>query len=95
MILTLDEARDYLRVTVDEVGDPTVIGYISAAETYLIKGGCVLNPDDESAKLAVKMLVVDYYENRDPESRSTGKLDAGLKSIITQLQLTDPAGDTS
>ncbi|MCO7175555.1 head-tail connector protein [Sporolactobacillus kofuensis] len=89
-ILTPDEAREYLRATPDELGDNEANSYISAAETYLIGAGCTLNPDDELAKIAAKMLIVDHYENRDPESRSTGKLDAGLKGIITQLQLTDP-----
>jgi hypothetical protein len=94
MILTPDEARDYLRAIPEEFDDDTALGYIAASETYLTNAGCVLNADDELAKLAVKMLVVMHYENRDPASRSTDKLDVGLKSIITQLQLIDPVGDT-
>lgn len=92
-ILTPDEARGYLRATSDELGDDEANSYIAAAETYLTGAGCTLKTDDELAKIAAKMLIVDYYENRDPASRSTGKLDAGLKGIITQLQLIDPVTD--
>lgn len=95
MMITADEAREYLRADSDELGDPEASSLIGAAETYLANAGCALNTDDELAKLAVKMTIVMYYENRDPDSRSTDKLDVGLKSIITQLQLTDPVGDPS
>lgn len=100
-LLTPDEAREYLRATSDEVDDIMVNSYISAAEMYLKNAGCVLNPDDELAKLAEKMLVVKYYEERDSESRSSVvadsalKLDVGLKSIILQLQLLEVPADES
>lgn len=86
MIITLEEARTNLGYEEDYTeADINILPLVMATENYLKNGGCVLNPDDELAKLAVKMLVNHWYNNREP----IGKADLipfGLKSIITQLK---------
>lgn len=85
-ILSLSEAKKYLKFDddyTDEDGD--VEPLIDAAETYLKNAGCTLNTVDEVAKLAIKMLVVHWYENREPIG-SGNKLAYGLQSLITQLK---------
>lgn len=65
--------------------DEDIEALISAAEKYLINAGCVLNIGDEVAKLATKMIVVVWHENRE----SVGTKDQFsfvLKSLILQLQ---------
>lgn len=52
---------------------------------YLKNAGCVLNTGDELAKLAEKMLVVNWYENRELTGSAT-QLTYGLQCIISQLQ---------
>ncbi len=96
MIITLDEAKKYLRLELDDdEEDGDVEALINAAETYLKNGGCVLNDGDEVAKLATKMLVVHWYENREPLGE-TNKLAYGLQALITQLQYCyDESSDTS
>lgn len=86
MVLTLEEAKKYLRLDVDDIEeDNDVIPLILAAEGYLTNAGCTLNTGDEVAKLAIKMLVVHWYENREPIGKGD-KLAYGLQALITQLQ---------
>ncbi len=85
-VLTLAEAKKYLRLDVDCTDEDTdIIALINAAEGYLKNAGCTLNTDDEVAKLAIKMLVVHWYENREPIG-SANKLAYGLQSLIAQLK---------
>lgn len=88
--LTTAQAEEYLRVGPDDVPDEaTIQGLMLAAEGYLLKAGCLLSADDELAKLAEKMLISHWYENREPVGIAT-KLAYGLNAIITQLQLSNP-----
>lgn len=80
----LDEVKEYLRVDgTDE--DPEIQGLINAAEAYLTNAGVIKDETNELYKLAVKMLVVNWYENRQPIGKAD-KLAFGLDSIITQLK---------
>lgn len=86
MIITVIEAKKYLRLEVDYTDeDVDIEALIAAAEGYLTNAGCTLNAGDEVAKLAVKMLVIHWYENREPIGQAN-KLAFGLQSLITQLK---------
>lgn len=88
--LTIAEAEEYLRVGPDAVPDEaTIQGLMLAAEGYFVNAGCQLNADDEVAKLAEKMLISHWYENREPVGVAN-KLAFGLDGIILQLQLANP-----
>jgi len=85
-VLTLAEAKKYLKLDVDYTDeDDDIQPLIDAAEGYLKNAGCTLNTGDKVAKLAIKMLVVHWYENREPIG-SGNKLAYGLQSLITQLK---------
>lgn len=94
MILTLKEAKQYLRLEeayTDE--DDEVTSLINAAETYLKNAGCTLKQENELGKLAIKMLVVYWYENRDPVG-NFDRLAFGLQNIITQLKVVQTGSGT-
>ena len=85
-VLSLSEAKGYLSIDAEDTDrDGDIQPLIDAAEGYLINAGCTLNPDDAVAKLAIKMLVNHWFENREPIG-SGNKLAYGLQSLITQLQ---------
>lgn len=84
--LSLDEAKSYLRLDESYTDEDTdITALINAAEKYLTNAGCTLNEGDEVAKLAEKMLVVHWYENREPIGKGD-LLAYGLQALITQLQ---------
>lgn len=86
MILTINEAKKYLRLDEDYTDEDTdITALIMAAGGYLKNAGCTLNAGDEVAKLAIKMLIVHWYENREPIGQGD-KLAYGLQALITQLQ---------
>ncbi|WP_318773059.1 head-tail connector protein [Bacillus gobiensis] len=91
----MNEAKRYLRIEEDFTEEDEDVGaLVSAAEKYLKNAGCLLNPDDEMAKLAVKMLTIHWYENREPIGNGD-KLAFGLQSLITQLQHCFEEGEPS
>jgi hypothetical protein len=86
MILTLEEAKRYLRMEIEYTEeDQDVEDFAMAAEIYLRKAGCVLSASDESSKLAIKMLINHWHENREPIG-SGDRLAFGLTELILQLQ---------
>jgi len=84
-ILSIEEAREYLHCdeTTDDGND--IQELIDTSEKYLLNAGCTLNQGDPIAKLAEKMLVNHWYENREPTG-SANKLAYGLQYLIIQLQ---------
>lgn len=85
-VLSLAEAKGYLSIDAEDTDrDRDIQPLIDAAETYLKNAGCTLNQSDEVAKLAIKMLVNHWFENREPIG-SGNKLAYGLQSLIIQLQ---------
>lgn len=91
MKVTVEEMKAYLRVDGEE--ENTMIdGLLQAAELYLLNAGCTLESINESAnnlaKLAIKLLVSHWYENRDIEKvgKTITKVSFSLESIITQLK---------
>lgn len=88
MIVTIKEMKEYLRVDGNDE-DNSIEGLIEAAEMYLVNAGCVLKDvngiEINLAKLAVKQLVVHWYENREPTGKAD-RLTFSLDNIITQLK---------
>ncbi|WP_096636422.1 head-tail connector protein [Clostridium cochlearium] len=88
MIITVEEAKRQLRIDSNEE-DLDIEDLIKTAEEYLINAGCILNKSDGTvkniAKLAVKLLVTHWYENREPIGKAD-KLAFSLDTIILQLK---------
>lgn len=85
-ILTLIQAKKFLRIDESETEeDDSVQDLIDSAEKYLLNAGCTLNTGDAVAKIAMKMLVNHWYENREPTGQGN-LLAFGLQSLIVQLQ---------
>jgi len=91
MIIEVTEMKEYLRVDGNEE-DASIESFIQAAESYLLNAGCILVGTNEAgnnlAKLAVKLLVSHWYENREVEKvgKTVAKTNFSLDSIITQLK---------
>jgi uncharacterized phage protein (predicted DNA packaging) len=86
MILTLDEAKDFLKIEHNDE-DTLIQGLIVAAENYIKNAtGKEFDNTNELAKLAVKLLVVNWYENREINTDKANKLAFSLDVILTQLK---------
>lgn len=86
MILSPNEIKGYLRLDEDYTDeDDELTSLAMAAENYLINAGCILSSENELAKLAIKILVVHWYENREPIGKAD-RLAFGLDNIIIQLK---------
>jgi len=86
-VLSLDEAKTYLHCDLGYTDEDTDIqSLIDTAEKYLLNAGCTLKSDDPTAKLAEKMLVNHWYNNREPTENANKLLSYGLPSLIIQLQ---------
>ncbi|PEL80022.1 head-tail connector protein [Bacillus wiedmannii] len=85
MVLKLKEAKEYLRVDGDEE-DTLISSFITAAEIY-IKNATSKKVDlkSELAKLAVRILISHWYENREAVGKAE-QLAFSLQSILVQLQ---------
>ena len=82
----LEHVKEYLRIDGDQ--DNTMLGLlIDSAKEYLSNAGVKENKSD-LYKLAVTMLVTQWYENRNQEidSRNKKVLELGLQTIILQLK---------
>lgn len=85
LVLKLEEAKEYLRVDGNEE-DMLITSLITAAEQYIKNSTSKdVNLNDELAKLAARILIAHWYENREPVGK-TGKLSFSLQSILIQLQ---------
>ncbi|MEC2553751.1 head-tail connector protein [Bacillus tropicus] len=85
MVLTVEEAKKYLRVDGDEEDD-LITSFVIAAEIY-IKNATSKNVDvkSELAKLAARILIAHWYENREAVGKAE-QLAFSLQSILVQLQ---------
>lgn len=80
----LDDVKQFLRIDgTDE--DAQIVALIDAAETYLTNAGVTKDESNELYKLAVEMLVTNWYENREPIGQAN-EIAFGLRNIITQLK---------
>ncbi len=83
--MELDELKEFLRI--DGTDEITLItGLQIAAEEYLTNAGIKKDYSKELYKLAIKLLVANWYENRNAESeKPLSKIPFGLDTIINQL----------
>ncbi|HEQ3553585.1 head-tail connector protein [Bacillus subtilis] len=84
MVVELKEMKEWLRVDGDEE-DNLVSSLISAAVKHLEKSG-VKDTENELYKLAVKMLVDEWYQNRGASGEGKNKLSYSVQSMILQLK---------
>mgnify|MGYP001238896923 CR=1 FL=1 len=87
MILTLEEAKKWLRVDGDDE-DSLIDMLIKAAETYLHNAVEVeFDHTNQLAKLFCLVLCADWYENRDMIGQQpSDKVRFTIQSIMAQLQ---------
>lgn len=85
--MNLEEIKQFLRIDGDE--DDTLIKSLQlAAEEYLSNAGAIKSYDRELYKLAVKLLISHWYENRDAVlvGSISKPLEFSLNCMIIQLQ---------
>ncbi|PEV74139.1 head-tail connector protein [Bacillus cereus] len=85
MVLTVEEAKKYLRVDGNEEDD-LITSFVEAAEIY-IKNATSKTVDlkSELATLAARILIAHWYENREAVGKAEQLL-FSLQSILVQLQ---------
>ncbi|MGH0606846.1 head-tail connector protein [Bacillus mycoides] len=85
MVLKLEEAKEYLRVDGNEE-DVLITSFIKAAERYIKNATSKdVDLDDELAKLAARILISHWHENREAVGKAE-QLAFSLQSILVQLQ---------
>ncbi|WP_369806542.1 head-tail connector protein, partial [Geobacillus sp. FJAT-46040] len=74
LIITLDEAKQWLRVEHSDE-DGLISTLINAAEKYLFNAtGNTFDSTNELAKLFCYVLVTDWYENREMIGKTSEKV---------------------
>ncbi|MGH1092464.1 head-tail connector protein [Bacillus mycoides] len=85
MILKLEEAKAYLRLDGDEE-DMLITSLVGVAEQYIKNATRKdVDLDSELAKLAARILISHWYENREAVGKAE-QLAFSLQSILVQLQ---------
>lgn len=82
--MELQELKNYLRVDFED-DDPLIQSLQVAAEQYITNAGITKDYTMELYKLAVKLLVGHWYDNREVVGQAQ-KLAYSLESIIVQLK---------
>lgn len=88
MILTLQEAKDFLKVDYCEE-DAEIQYLIEGAEMYLKNStGKTFDTTNPLAKLFCKALISDWYDNRGfmQDSKVSDKVRYTIQSILAQLK---------
>ena len=80
----LEQIKDYMKIDSSDE-DLVITALITSAETYLQNAGIKKDYQNELYNLAIKLLVIHWYENREVVGNA-GKLAFSLDNIITQLQ---------
>ena len=85
--MNLEDLKLFLRVDGNEE-DSLIKSLQAAAEEYLTDAGIMKNYNKEKYKLAVKILVNHWYENRAVETigKNVSKVAFGLDTILIQLK---------
>lgn len=85
--MNLEELKLFLRVDGEEE-DFLIEGLKIGAEEYLTNAGIHKDYTKELYKLAIKILVTHWYENRAVETigKNVSKIAFGLDTIILQLK---------
>ncbi|WP_427340644.1 head-tail connector protein [Caloranaerobacter sp. DY30410] len=87
--MDISEVKEFLRLEQDYTEEDIFLNSLIVAAKEYIKNATSLDYDDtnELYKLAIKILVTHWYENREAISeRKTDKIAFSLNSILTQLQ---------
>ena len=79
----LEEIKEYMRIDEDHE-DILIQTLITSAEIYLSNAGVIVGYENPLYGLAVKLLVLHWYENREVIGDAK-KLAYSLDNIITQL----------
>lgn len=87
--MTLEEIKVFLKVDHEEE-DMFIQGLQLSAEEYLSNAGIKKDYTKELYKLAIKILVSHWYENRAVETigKNVTKIAFGLDTILLQLKYT-------
>lgn len=86
--MEIEELKLYLKAD-DTEDDELILALQKSAEEYLKNAGVSQAYTKELYKLAIKLLVAHWYENRKAESdKSKNQISFGLNTIITQLKYT-------
>ncbi len=82
----LEEIKNYMRID-EDYDDSLINSLIESANIYMVNAG-VKNFENDLYKLAIKMLVLHWYENRDIVlvGSISKNLEFTMKNIITQLK---------
>jgi len=95
MIVTLEEAKLYLRVDGDD-DDVLITSLIQAAEEYIKNAtGKTFDSSNSLAKLLCLVLITDWYENRAQTDKISEKYRFTVQTILGQLKYRpeEEAGD--
>lgn len=92
MIVSIDEAKDWLR-DIPEEDNGTLKIIVDAAETYLKNAtGKTFDDKNAQAKLFCLVLTADWYENRELiATKPSEKMRLSVESMLAQLMY---CGDT-
>jgi uncharacterized phage protein (predicted DNA packaging) len=85
--MDLEELKLFLKID-DNEEDILIQGLQLSAEEYLANVGVIKDYTKELYKLAIKILVTHWYENRAVETvgKNVSKISFGLDTIILQLK---------
>lgn len=89
--ILMSDIKGFLRVDF-EYDDNLIFSLIVTAEGYLKNAGCIVDYNNFLFVLAIKLLVVHWYDNREVIAIAGSKpaysnnLSYSLESIITQLK---------
>lgn len=91
--MELEEIKKYLKVDGNEEDD-LLLGLQGAAEEYLINAGVVKDYTKNLFKIAIKLLISHWYENRNAVvvGSISKNMEFSLSNIIIQLKYS--GGDT-
>ncbi|SHH05956.1 uncharacterized phage protein (possible DNA packaging) [Tepidibacter thalassicus DSM 15285] len=86
--MDISEVKEFLRLEQDYTEEDMLLdNLITAAEEYLTNAGVNKDYTKELYKLAIKLLVSHWYENREVTGKAD-KLAFSLETIILQLKYT-------
>lgn len=86
MIITIEEAKEFLRIDGNEE-DVLLQTLINAAEKSLYNAtGNTFDSTNELAKLYCLVLVSDWFENRELTDKTSEKVRFTTQSILAQLK---------
>jgi uncharacterized phage protein (predicted DNA packaging) len=85
MSVSLQSAKDYLRVDADD-DDALIDGFILAAKSYMANAGVNNSIQGDLYDVVVYMLVALFYANRDASEKDV-QVPRVVQNFITQLSI--------